>query len=135
MIYLLLIALILLQATFFSIPFMIPVLLLYFIYSKNPNTFFIAAIFGILIDILLLNPVGLTSIYLCTFLFISSLYRRIFEMETFYFAAIFTLIGSAVYSYIFYPSNFVLKAVVCFFVAFIIYYTSYFFRQKRLRPV
>lgn len=126
MIYPALLATVFLQSTLFSIPAMIPVLLLYFIYSKNPNTFFIAALFGVLIDILLLNPIGATSIFLCVFLFISSLYTRIFEMDTFYFAAVFTLIGSAVYSYIFYPSNFILKATICFLIAFIIYYT----RQK-----
>lgn len=132
MIYLVLLASVFLQSTLFSIPVMIPVLLLYFIYSKNPNTFLIAAIFGILIDILLLNPIGLTSIFLGIFLFISSLYQRIFEMETFYFAAVFTLAGSAIYSYIFYPSNFILKAIVCFLIAFIIYYSHKIFRQHFL---
>ena len=130
MIYPALIVTVLLQSSLFSIPFIIPVLLLYFIYSKNPATFFLAAIFGILIDVLLLNPIGLTSLFLCVFLFASSLYFKKFEMETFYFAAIFTLIGSGIYSYIFYPSNFILKAVVCFFVALIIYFRKHPSRQE-----
>lgn len=122
MIYLVLASAVLLQSTLFSIPFVIPILLFYFILTKNPSVFFIAAVFGLLIDTLLLNPIGSTSLFLIIFLFVSTLYTRIFEMETFYFAAIFTLAGSAVYSYIFYPSNFVLKAAVCFFIAFAIYY-------------
>jgi cell shape-determining protein MreD len=125
-----LLAVVLLQSTLFSIPFMIPILFLYLIYTKNPNTFLIAVLFGALIDALLLNPIGQTSIFLCVFLFISSLYRRIFEIETFYFAAIFTLVGSAIYSYIFYPQAFILKAIVCFLITFVIYYSRKFIKNK-----
>lgn len=132
MIYLVLTAAVLLQATFFSIPFVVPILLLYFIFSKKPSAFFIAAIFGISIDILLLNPIGMTSLFLVIFLFISTLYTRIFEMETFYFAAIFTLAGSAVYSYIFYPSDLILKSAVCFLIAFAIYYVHIFSNRRVL---
>lgn len=120
-----------LQSSILSIPVMIPVLLLYFIYSKNPNVFIISAIFGAFIDILLLNPIGESSIFLGIFLFVSSLYQRIFEIETFYFAAVFTFTGSLIYSYVFYPSNFVLKAIVCLMLAFIIYYAYHTLRNRK----
>lgn len=110
-----------LQGSLFSIPFIIPIILLYFIFSKKESAFFAAAVFGILIDILLLNPLGATSIFLIIFLFISTMYTRIFEAENFYFAAVFTLIGSGVYSYIFYPSDFVLKAIVCLAIVVFVY--------------
>ena len=104
-----------LQSTILTVPFLIPVSLFYFIYSKRENAFILSFVFGVVLDILLLNPVGLTSIFLCFFLFALSLYSKKFEIDNIFFILIFVLLGSFLYSILFsYPLIFPEVAVIIF---------------------
>ncbi len=136
MIYLALLVSVLLQSTLLSIPLMIPFILLYFIYFKDPKIFLISFIFGIILDILLLNPIGATSAFLSIFLFIVSAYERKFETETFYFVLIFSFLGALAYSYLFSPAFFIFKALVSLILACAIYffYSNFWKSRKKLNP-
>lgn len=113
MIFLLtLIITVLVQSVFLSWPFFIPILLLFFILTKSSNVFLIAFVIGILQDILLLSPIGLTSAYLIIFLFVVSLYFRKFEIRSPYFIFISAFLGCALYLFITSSSFLIYKSLI-----------------------
>jgi len=75
----------------------------YFTFSKcrgccKKNLGFPAAFLtGAVLDILLLNPLGKTSLFLVVFLFIILLYDKKFDIQTFPFVFLASFIGSFVY--------------------------------------
>src|SRR5690349_21666169 len=122
MIYLAVLISIFLNSTLFSTPFFIPIILSYFIFSKNQNAFLLAFIVGIVIDIFLINPIGLTSLYFSTAIFLVFLYSAKFEIETLPFTSIFTFLASTIYLFLFSSNFLIAKAAVCTGLAIIIYY-------------
>ena len=123
MIYLGILVAIFLQSSFISVPIILPIILTYFIFSKNTKAFFIAFISGILIDIFLLNPIGISSLYFSLALFLVFLYSRKFEIETLPFIGIFTFISSSIYIFIFSNNFLFLKTIICTILSILIYYS------------
>ncbi|HZJ18568.1 MAG TPA: hypothetical protein VFD45_03050 [Patescibacteria group bacterium] len=84
-----------------SIPLILIMLLNLFIFSKKEWVFILAFIVGILFDILALRPIGFSSIFYISSLFLISLYERKFETTTIYFVFIMSVILSAIYLVLF----------------------------------
>ena len=84
-----------------SIPLILIMLLNLFIFSKKEWVFILAFIVGILFDILALRPIGFSSIFYISSLFLISLYERKFETTTIYFVFIMSVILSAIYIVLF----------------------------------
>jgi cell shape-determining protein MreD len=130
MIYLGILISIILEASFLSIPILIPIILSYFIFTKNSNAFFLAFASGILIDTFLLNPIGISSIYFCIILFLVFLYSKKFEIESLPFISIFTILASSFYIAIFSSSFFIAKTFICTAISVIIYFQVMRFKKK-----
>lgn len=90
-----------LQAVFTTIPFGLIVLFILFVLKKDPAIFLYAFAFGILLDIFLLRPIGLTAFFLLSFLFIANMYEKKIESDNIFFVLIFTFLGSILYFSIF----------------------------------
>lgn len=79
----------------------LPLVILFFInaaiVTKKTWVFPIAFLTGLVLDILLLNPLGGTSIFLAIFLFIVLLYDKKFDIQTFPFVFLSSFIGSLIY--------------------------------------
>ena len=79
----------------------LPLVLLFFlnteVLSKKTWIFPISFLAGLVLDVLLLNPLGKTSLFLVIFLFIILLYDKKFDIKTFHFVFLASFIGSFAY--------------------------------------
>lgn len=87
----------LLQASVTTLPLVILFFLNAAVLTKKTWIFPIAFLTGLVLDVLLLNPIGKTSIFLVTFLFIILLYDKKFDIQTFPFVFLASFIGSLIY--------------------------------------
>lgn len=96
-----------LQGSVTTIPLVLILLLNLFIATKKTSVFVIAFFCGLLLDAMLGNPLGETSIFYILFLAIIFLYERKFDIQTFPFVFISSFLGSFAYL-ILYNSRFIL---------------------------
>ena len=79
----------------------LPLVILFFlnaaVVAKKTWIFPISFLTGLVLDILLLNPMGTTSLFLVIFLFIILLYDKKFDIQTFPFVFLASFIGSLTY--------------------------------------
>ncbi len=94
----------------------LPLVLLFFlnaaVITKKTWVFPAAFLAGAVLDILLLNPLGKTSLFLVIFLFIILLYDKKFDIQTFPFIFLASFMGSFVYFIAFQISNVFAQALI-----------------------
>jgi hypothetical protein len=95
--WLILILAFLLEGTITTLPLVLAAFLILMIFLRDKFLFWLAFVFGILLDVFLLRPLGLTSLLLTVFLFIVILYEDKFEASTGYFVLVASFVGSLVY--------------------------------------
>ncbi|MBI2031981.1 MAG: hypothetical protein HYT08_05200 [Candidatus Levybacteria bacterium] len=89
--------LILLEASITTIPLVLLAILLISVISKKSWIFLLAFSAGLMIDLIKLNPIGKTSLFLTIFLFIVLLYDKKFEIRTVPFVFMASFLGSIAY--------------------------------------
>lgn len=104
--------LLLFHATVVSVPIFLSVFIIYYIVTRKLSVFFLAFFVGIVLDIVLVRPLGITSIFLVLFLFFVILYEKKFEIDTPQFVFFGTFLGSVMYLFAFWYSNIFLQAFV-----------------------
>ncbi len=72
-------------------------LLLLFIFTRSVDVFLVGFFVGILIDILMVQQIGLSSIFFIFFLFLTSLYSRKYEVQTIPYVFIMTFASTFLY--------------------------------------
>src|SRR3990167_5384478 len=87
----------LLQASITTLPLVILFFLIVAVVTKKTWVFPAAFLTGLVLDVLLLNPMGKTSLFLVIFLFIVLLYDKKFDIQTFPFVFLASFIGSLIY--------------------------------------
>ena len=87
----------LLQASVTTLPLVMLFFLSAAVVAKKTWIFPIAFLTGAVLDVLLLNPLGTTSLFLVIFLFIILLYDKKFDIQTFPFVFLASFIGSLIY--------------------------------------
>ena len=99
----------------------LPLVLLFFlnteVLSKKTWIFPISFLAGLVLDVLLLNPLGKTSLFLVIFLFIILLYDKKFDIKTFHFVFLASFIGSLIYFVAFQVSNILTQALISAIIA------------------
>jgi len=108
----LILILVLLQASVTTLPLVILLFLNAAVVAKKTWVFPAAFLTGVVLDILLLNPLGKTSLFLVVFLFIILLYDKKFDIQTFPFVFLASFIGSFVYFIAFQISNVFAQALI-----------------------
>ncbi len=88
---------VLLEGTTVSVPLSFIALLLLTIYKRDSFVFFPAFFSGIFLDVLLLRPIGATSLYFLIFCFLILLYQRKYEIRSYPFVIVSSFIGSYFY--------------------------------------
>jgi rod shape-determining protein MreD len=83
-----------------TIPFILLVLLCLTVIFKQNWLFAAAFILGLLFDILSFKTIGISSAFLCVFLFLVLLYQSKFEITTGYFVLISSFLGSILFLFI-----------------------------------
>jgi len=103
---------VLLQATVTTLPLILLLFLNAAVVAKKTWVFPAAFLAGAVLDILLLNPMGKTSLFLVVFLFIILLYDKKFDIQTFPFVFLASFIGSFVYFIAFQIPNVFAQALI-----------------------
>jgi hypothetical protein len=98
---LLLLLAVFLQGSVTTIPLPFILLVVLYCFYQSDWVFLSAFLSGIFLDILLVQTVGMSSIFFVVSLFLIFLYQRKFEIASYYFVFFALLIGSGLYSLIF----------------------------------
>lgn len=93
-----------------TIPFAIALLAAARVLSKKSWVFFAAFLLGLFLDLMLVRPLGYTSLMFAVLVFVIGLYERKFETQTLTFVFISTFLGSIIYLIIFEYNNILLQA-------------------------
>lgn len=121
MFFTILIIALLFEVTFTTIPFLLIFLNLYTVIYKKGQVFLYAFIFGILFDILAIKTVGVSSLLFILFLFFVLLYQQKFEIETPFFVAISTFLGSLVYLFFIFSKLMVFESLAAAIISVIVF--------------
>lgn len=83
-----------LQATITTVPFVVGILLVWYVYTRDNKIFLSGFICGILFDILTFHQLGISSLFFTLFIFLLFLYEKKFEVMTVPFLAFSSFLGS-----------------------------------------
>jgi hypothetical protein len=119
--YLILILAFVLEGTITTLPLVLISFLILTIFLRAKFLFWLALVVGILMDVFLLRPFGLTSLLLVIFLLVTFLYEKKFESSTGYFILIFAFLGSMVYLLFLGSQSFFLQSIFAAFLAFLVF--------------
>ena len=109
---LLLVLALIIESSLSTIPLVLLVLLSATVISKNNFVFFLAFIFGLLLDLMTLKTLGASSIFFEIFVFLILLYQSKFEIATNLFVLAASFFGSLSYLFLLgYHNNLMFQAV------------------------
>lgn len=117
LLYLLLSIAILLEGSITSLPLVLSILLVLAVNLRKQDVFVVAFLAGFLLDVLLVRPVGVTSIFFLCILLLVFLYEKKYEIKSLFFVILFTGLSSAVYLMIFHSPDFFLQVVISTLIA------------------
>ena len=109
------------EGTITVLPLVIVSLLCLTIFTRNTIVFIAAFLSGILLDAFALRPLGLTSLFLLTLVFLILLYQRKYEIYSYQFVVVASFVGGLLFLMVFHYNQPLLNAfvgsivAVCFF--------------------
>lgn len=112
LILLLLLVFIFLQSTLFGIPFVVLFLLSLVVLYRSEVIFILAFFAGVLIDMLMIRPLGETSMFLLVYILLIFLYEQKFELKTLPFICVMSFFGSLFYFFCFGSENIFLQLLL-----------------------
>ena len=95
-----------------TIPFVIGLLTIQTVLFKKSWVFFLALGLGLFLDLIMIRPLGYTSLVLAIFVFLIRLYERKLETKTIVFVFISTFLGSLIYLMIFGYNNVLIQSLI-----------------------
>jgi len=111
-----------LQSSITTIPLTLLFFLLLTVFYRSEAIFVLAFFSGLFLDALLLNNIGLTSLYSLIFLFLVFLYERKYELLSYQFVAFASFFGSAGYLFLFRSSHILLTSITSSMICICIYF-------------
>lgn len=121
-----------LETTFFAIPFVLVCVLLCSILYKESWIFLAAFFSGIFLDISTFRSVGTSSIFFVGMLGVIFLYQRKFEIQSLPFSVFFSFLAIVVYESICASTNIFVQAIIGVLLTGGIYMLVAVFHQQRL---
>lgn len=110
--FLLLFLALLLESTITSLPLVLIILFCAAVVWRNSAIFLWGFVTGLVLDSLLLQPLGKSSIFFIIFLTAAFLYERKFEVQSIPFVGIFSFVGSFIYLWIYGYKGIIWEAMV-----------------------
>ena len=95
-----------------TLPISLLMLLLSYVVFREEWVFVVGLFGGLIVDVLAVNTIGYSSMYLIGFLLVVSLYERKFEIQTREFVFIASFIGSIVYFLLFSAKIGIVESIV-----------------------
>lgn len=128
---------VLLESSVTSMPLLFNILLVWFILSKDlpagrqaTGIFFLAFIFGMVLDTLLVQKVGISSLYSIVAIFIVVLYEKKFEIQTPAFVFLSSFLGSVGYLLITSQQYIMQQAILSALLSTVVFYRIYSLQKK-----
>lgn len=104
-----------------TIPFAIALLVVATVVFKKSWVFFAAFGLGLFLDLILIRPLGYTSLVFAIFVFLIRLYERKFETQTLAFVFISSFLGSLIYLLIFSYNQAFIQSLVNSLIAVLLF--------------
>lgn len=115
-----------------TIPFIIGVLVLWYILERNESIFVIAIVAGLVVDALFINRLGTSSLVFGAILTLAHLYERKFEIVTKEFVFLWTFLGSILYLLVLGSSYVLQQAVISALFAILMFKGIMYFSKPKL---
>ena len=106
-----------LSSSLTTIPLSIIILVVCAVIFRESWVFFAAFLLGLYLDLMLIRPLGYTSLMFTIFVFLIRLYERKFETQTLSFVLLSSFLGSLVYLMIFEYNNVLFQSLINSFLA------------------
>ncbi|MBI2033260.1 MAG: hypothetical protein HYT10_02235 [Candidatus Levybacteria bacterium] len=120
-VYIFLLLAILIEATLTTLPLLLLCVLVLYATRRSMWVIGAALIFGILLDVLLVQTVGKTSLFILSMLLIVMLYQRKFEIATYPFIAVTAFITGFLFMVAFGYSQAILAAIVSVLISLFLF--------------
>lgn len=117
LLYVLLSIAILLEGSVTSLPLVLSALLVLAVNLRKQDVLLAAFLAGFFLDIMLVRPVGLTSIFYLCMLLLVFLYEKKYEIKSLFFVVLFGGLSSALYLMIFHSPDYFLQIVISVLIA------------------
>ncbi|HZE86628.1 MAG TPA: rod shape-determining protein MreD [Methylomirabilota bacterium] len=101
-----------LEGSITTLPLVLLFLLCFASIKKDAIVFPVAFVIGLLLDLLLVHPIGVSSFFFVIFLFFVLLYQRKYEINSYPFVAVASFLGAMVFLLVFGYDNVFLLSVV-----------------------
>ncbi len=111
---------VIIESSLTSVPLVLSFLIALYLLKREVWIFPLAFFSGLVLDSLLLRPLGQTSLFFTLFLFLVELYERKFEIKTFSFVFMSSFLGSIAYLIIF-GGNIFPNVLISSFLAYLIF--------------
>lgn len=119
------------EGTVTTIPIVLDLLLVFYLFKKESLVFAAAFFFGIVLDIVLVKNIGQSSLFFSIFLFIVASYGRKLEMVTVPFVMLWSFVGSVVFL-VLYGFNWFFPAIAASILAVFIFKMVLVLNRKSL---
>ncbi len=116
--------------TIITVPIVLAVLLMLYIFYQESWVFLAAFVSGIFLDVITLRTLGESSIFLVVFLFVVALYERKFEVRTLPFVFFASFFGSVLFLWMF-GHRFMVESVVSAVISVFLFGIFQTFSQKK----
>ena len=110
-----------LSSSLTTIPLSIIILVVCAVIFRESWVFFAAFLLGLYLDLILIKPLGYTSLMLTIFVFLIRLYERKFETQTISFVLLSSFLGSLIYLKVFGYSNILAQSLVSSLLAILLF--------------
>ncbi len=124
-----------LEGTLTSLPLVLMMLLITATKIKSSDGFFLAFSAGFILDVLLLRPLGETSVYFLIVLLLLVLYERKYEVASVLFVTIATFIVSSIYYLIFPVPQSILQVIMITLLSFVTFSLIEQISKRRVKQV
>ena len=125
---------IVLQSSVTTLPLVILFFLNAAVVAKKTWIFPMAFLAGLVLDVLLLNPLGGTSIFLVILLFVVLLYDKKFDIQTFPFVFLASFIVSLIYFIVIgHTSNIFIQAIISAVVSTLSFFLLVLFNKINIK--
>ena len=119
--FLLLTLALILEVSSFSLPLVFVVLVAVSVVLKDNFSFFAAVLFGLLLDVLTFQTIGITSAFFTILVFIIFSYQKKFEITTNYFVVFSCFLASVCFILLYGYSNLILGSLVSVLVGLLVF--------------
>lgn len=115
------------EGIYLSFYLVLPFLIVYALVKREGTVFIFAFLSGLLLDLLSARPLGVTSLFFVSYLFMLYLYQKKYEITSLMFVFLASLVGCLLYGLLFPVPNLTQRVILGSISALVLYIISKYF--------